>query len=92
MQLVASWPLRDGALGRQGKTEMPETNDERLALVREFAATWAEPFRGIVQAVSDDTEVKALELTDWVTPKNMHTTGRAVLVGDAMHAMAMCKH
>jgi hypothetical protein len=61
-------------------------------VLRKLGDLWAEPFRSFVRAIPEETEIKPLELCDWPPPKNMRTTGRVALVGDALHAMAMCKY
>lgn len=37
------------------------------------------------------TEVKGLVLKDWLPSYDLQTRGRTVLMGDALHLMAMCK-
>jgi hypothetical protein len=56
-----------------------------------FAETWAEPWRSLVLGIPADTEMKGLKLQDLPPPKDFQTKGRAILMGDALHAMAMCK-
>jgi len=91
VQLVVSWPLVEGFLGRSIVTTVPDTNKARLALIRDIAQTWVDPFRQIALELPEDTEVKPILLDDWPPPRGFHTTGRIVLMGDAMHPMAMCK-
>lgn len=92
VQLVVSWPLVEGFLGRATVTTIPDINTDRLTLIRDIAQTWAEPFRGIaLDVLSEDTEVKPIVLDDWPPPLDLRTTGRTVLMGDALHPMTMCE-
>ncbi|KAF4445786.1 hypothetical protein F53441_10535 [Fusarium austroafricanum] len=88
-QMCVSWPYREGFLNSPSPIEIPETFEERHALVQGLAATWAEPFRSLALAIHPDAEIKGLLIQDLPPPKGLQTTGRAVLMGDALHAMAM---
>lgn len=90
-QICVSWPHRKDFFGNQSPIEIPETNKARYDLIQAFAQTWAEPFRSVAQGIPEDTEIKDLEPNDFPPPKGLRTSGRAVLMGDAFHAMAMCK-
>lgn len=62
--------------------------------MRSMAEGWAEPFKEIVQSIPDGTEAKPITLEDWPTPPKgswVNLNGKATLVGDAAHAMTMCK-
>jgi hypothetical protein len=89
--MVVSWPIRDGFFNQSAPIEFPETNEGGIELIKKFAGTWAEPFRSLAHSLPSATEVKCLDLYDWPPPKGLHTTGHVALVGDAMHAMAMCE-
>lgn len=67
------------------------TNNERIALIRETAQGFAEPFRSFVWLVPDDATVKHLDLDDWALPDSYSPASTYPLVGDAAHAMTMCK-
>lgn len=88
-QLCISWPFREGFLNRPSPIEIPNTPEEQYKLVQELTSTWAECFRPLASAVSLDSEMKGLKIQDLTPPKDFQTTGRAVLMGDALHAMAM---
>ncbi|TDZ32435.1 putative FAD-dependent monooxygenase [Colletotrichum spinosum] len=88
-QMCISWPDRAGFLGRPEPTAFPGSNDGKLELIRSFADGWAEPFRSLALGLPSDTDVKHLDLYDFAPPKNLRSTGRVVLMGDAFHAMAM---
>ncbi|KAH6629802.1 FAD binding domain-containing protein [Boeremia exigua] len=64
-------------------------NSERVAIIKSFAEGLAEPFHSFLSLISDDTEVKRLDLDDYTPDKELVTAGTHTLVGDAAHAMAM---
>ncbi|PTB49761.1 hypothetical protein M431DRAFT_125405 [Trichoderma harzianum CBS 226.95] len=90
-QIMLSWPYRAGFLGRAEPTDMPTTNQERLAWLRSLAKDWAEPFRGIANDIPDDTELREIVLEDWPPQPNGwdNHNGTVTLVGDAAHGMTM---
>lgn len=92
-QILVSWPYQPGFLGQAEPLEVPARGVERVQLMKTIAGGWAEPFHSIVQSLPEDTEVKTITLEDWVPPEHHwnETPGsdRAVLVGDAAHAMTM---
>ena len=90
-QMCFSWPYRQGFLGKDAPVEIPETNSERLQLIKSLAANWAEPFRTVALGISDQDELKDLIPQDFAAPQDLHSPGLAILMGDAIHAMAMCK-
>ena len=94
-QILVSWPFQKGFRGRQEALEVPDEDKERLKIMKEVSGGWEDPFRGIVRAIPEGTEVKSILLEDWVPPEARHWDGRAdnkvVLVGDAAHAMTMCE-
>lgn len=94
-QILISWPMKEGFLGREGVTDTPPTQEERLELMKEIAQGWCEPFRSFVIDVPEETEVKVVRLEDWVPGTDGRVwdnrNGRVTLVGDAAHAMTMCK-
>ncbi|KID67684.1 FAD binding domain-containing protein, partial [Metarhizium hybridum] len=89
LQICLSWPYRDGYLGREKQVRVPDTQEDRRKLFLEFAASYAEPFRSVMGAITNDTEIRSVDLSDWPPPKGLHTTGNAVLMGDSLHHMAM---
>lgn len=92
-QVIVSWPYRPGFLGREEAIEIPADNDQRLNLMRTIAAGWSSPFREAVLDISHGTFVQAIRLEDWPPAVGVWTNldGRATLIGDAAHAMTMCK-
>ncbi|CAH0003184.1 unnamed protein product, partial [Clonostachys byssicola] len=65
------------------------SNAERIQLFQRISSTWGEPFLTIAKEVAADQELKSLELRDFPPPRGLRTNGRAVLMGDSFHAMAM---
>ncbi|KAI5467654.1 FAD binding domain-containing protein [Mariannaea sp. PMI_226] len=88
-QLCISWPSRQHFFGNDAPLEIPETREEKLGLIQSFADTWAEPFRTLARSIPEDEEIKSLELQDFPPPLGLRSKGRAVLMGDALHAMVM---
>lgn len=90
-QMCVSWPYRDAFFNKPSPTEIPETNEEKRQFIETIAKTWAEPFRTLAHSIPPNEEIKHLTPQDFAPPPDLRTTGRALLMGDALHAMAMCK-
>lgn len=92
-QIITSWPYRSAFRGRDAPVDVPESNENRLSWMRELASGWTEPFSGIVQDIPAGTEAKAITLEDWPPSKGLwdNAGGRIALIGDAAHAMTMCR-
>lgn len=90
--MCVSWPYRAGFFGRDNPIEIPETAEGQRNLIHDFAKTWAEPWRTLALGVTVDSDIKGLKIQDLPPPADFQTSGRAVLMGDALHAMAMCKY
>ncbi|KAI9892307.1 MAG: hypothetical protein M1814_001506 [Vezdaea aestivalis] len=90
-QVMMSWPHRAGFRGQAEPTDMPDSDAERLALMKTFAKDWAEPFGSLIAAIREGTEVKPVQLEDWPTESGGWNDfrGRCTLIGDAAHAMTM---
>ncbi|OBS22627.1 hypothetical protein FPOA_08962 [Fusarium poae] len=89
LQMCVSWPYRAGFFGKEAPIEIPETVEEQLKLIHEFAETFAEPWRSLALGANIDAHVKGLKIQDLPPPGGLQTTGRVVLMGDALHPMAM---
>lgn len=89
LQIIISWPYRAGFLDKPTPTPFPETKQASIELIKSFANTWAEPFHSLTNSIPPDSEVKHLELYDWLPPKNSNNMGNVALVGDAFHPMSM---
>lgn len=69
---------------------MPDSNADKIALIKRITADWTESLRGLVDTIPYDAEATAINLADWFpTTKREHD--RIVLMGDAAHTMTMCK-
>lgn len=84
-QIIISWADEKGIA-------VPEANGDRVALMKELAGDWAEPFRSLVKRIPADSEVRSIRIEDWMFQRGRHHQHpRVVLVGDAAHTMTMCK-
>ncbi|KAL1964907.1 hypothetical protein VTN77DRAFT_6260 [Rasamsonia byssochlamydoides] len=81
-QIVMSWPTAKGIA-------IPASNEERIAVMRQLAADWAEPFRSLVQNIPADAEATSINIDDWLPDAGAHGRGRMLLMGDAAHTMTM---
>ncbi|KAJ4138450.1 hypothetical protein NW768_002284 [Fusarium equiseti] len=89
LQMCVSWPYTAGFFGSDTSIEIPETAEEQKKLIHDFAKTWAEPWRSLALSVTVDCDIKGLKIQDLPPPVDFRTSGRAILMGDALHAMAM---
>ena len=89
---MISWPYRPGFLDVPLPLEVPRENSERIALIKRLSASWAEPFRSIIQDIPNDTEVGSVSLQDWIPQRQGDSIGRIAVIGDAAHAMVMCTY
>lgn len=92
-QVIVSWPYRSGFLDRTEPVDVPVGYIERLRLMKHIAQGWASPFREAVLDIPEGTVVQSIRLEDWPPAANTWTNldGGATLIGDAAHAMTMCK-
>lgn len=90
-QVMTSWPYREGFFGRADPSNVPNTTIGQLSWMKALSAEWAEPFHSIVKNIPKDSEIKPVELADWIPQRNteMKFDGRVCLLGDAAHAMVM---
>ena len=86
-----SWPARPGFWGKDEPLEFPPTTEGKHALLQEIASTWADPFKSFLQQVPNDAEIQGLEVQDFIPPLGFRARGRVTLMGDSVHAMAMCE-
>jgi hypothetical protein len=88
-QICMSWNVND----QPDDAASPESsnNEERIQTIRKIAQDWAEPFRSFVNLITSNTSVKQLDLDDFAPHTALHSGKRVVLVGDAFHAMTMCR-
>lgn len=85
-QLNISWPVHTP------EDEIPATNKERVAKMKQLA----KPFHGELGTafsyIPDDMEITEIKLRDWRHLEWPSNQGRTTLIGDAAHAMVMCKY
>jgi 2-polyprenyl-6-methoxyphenol hydroxylase-like FAD-dependent oxidoreductase len=70
-----------------GEKDASLSNEQRLALAKEKAASIAEPFRTAVLAVPDDVVMTYSDINSWMSQLWDTNGGRVVLAGDAAHPM-----
>jgi hypothetical protein len=90
-QIILSWPYRPDFYGQQDPIDVPSSNEERYKLFKDMSKSWAEPFKTLVDGVTEATDFKEVKLQDWAPTRDLRSNGRAVVMGDAMHLMTMCK-
>jgi hypothetical protein len=92
-QMMISWPYRNGFLGRDEPLGVPESVEEKLALMQELSKDWAPLFKDLVFSIPEDTDLREIVLADWPPERGAwdNHNGTVSLVGDAAHAMTMCK-
>ena len=92
-QILISWPYREGLMGIDQPLDVPPTNRERIKLMKSLAESWTDPFRACVMNIPEESIAKAIALEDFVPKKDMwdNLEGRLTMIGDAAHAMTMCK-
>ncbi|KAK3312333.1 FAD binding domain-containing protein [Apodospora peruviana] len=71
---IVSWPLCPGFFGVESIIPCPSTSKDRLDLIQTFAQTWAEPFRSLVLDIPEGTDIKPVELHDWLLPKKAQSS------------------
>ncbi|KAI0456322.1 FAD/NAD(P)-binding domain-containing protein [Xylaria acuta] len=84
-QINISW------LARGPEDEVPATDSERLAMMKEMArrgSGFHENLRRVVESVPDGTRVREIKLADWPT-LGWEGNGLVTLLGDAAHPMTM---
>ena len=93
-QIILSWPYKVGYMGRKEPLDVPKAGKGRVALMKDIAKGWAEPFQEMVMSIPEDADAKAIALEDFVPKQRLwnNMEGRATLVGDAAHTMTMCTY
>lgn len=83
--VIISWVMKDTVADA-----IPQTNAERIAMMKERAKDFAEPLRSIVMDIPDDLDYTTpLRLGDFPCRDWDNRNGRVTLAGDAAHAMTM---
>ncbi|KAJ5178003.1 uncharacterized protein N7500_000702 [Penicillium coprophilum] len=82
-QIVISWADSQGI-------PVPDTNADRITLIKKLTDNWSEPFRSLVHNLPHDVEVRSIRIEDWMFRLGRaHAHPQAVLVGDSAHTMTM---
>lgn len=82
-QLMMSW------IYQSPSDEVPATNAERVAAMKQMAQCFEERLREAVERIPDNAVISEVRLQDWPTRAWDNMEGRITLVGDAAHAMTM---
>lgn len=90
-QIVISWPYRENWLDRVDPTECPNTRTGQSFLMKNLSESWAEPFRSLVQNMPKESDIRPIELADWLPRPSPSTgfAGRVMLAGDSAATMVM---
>jgi len=83
-QLNISWPVRSLA------DEVPASNAEKLQKMKDLAGVFELRLKKAVQNIPDGTDILEIKLADWPCLQ-WPFDGKVTLIGDAAHAMTMCK-
>jgi 2-polyprenyl-6-methoxyphenol hydroxylase-like FAD-dependent oxidoreductase len=75
-------------LTKWGASSQPESNDDRIKLMKENASHFCEPFKSAFSWVKDDTLIYPDRFVSWKSPALWDNhDGRITLAGDAAHPM-----
>ena len=85
-QLNMSWIVKSS------DDEVPESNAAKVAKMKEMAKPLEARLRKAVEEIPDDSTVLEIKLQDWPTLEWPTNGGKVTLIGDAAHAMTMCKY
>ncbi|PON28719.1 hypothetical protein TGAM01_v202566 [Trichoderma gamsii] len=83
VQIMTSW------LAKDHDENIPESNSERIAMIKRLATGFHPDLYSIVQAIPETSPTLHLVLQDWPCRDWDNHDGRVTLAGDAAHAMVM---
>lgn len=83
VQIMTSW------LAKDHDEHIPESNSERIAMIKRLATGFHPDLYSIVQAIPETSPTLHLVLQDWPCRDWDNHDGRVTLAGDAAHAMVM---
>jgi 2-polyprenyl-6-methoxyphenol hydroxylase-like FAD-dependent oxidoreductase len=75
--LLTTWPIKT--------EEDKENTNNRMERLRAKAEGWADPYKGVVDALPDDIEIPRDQLRIWHPKPWDNHGGRVTLAGDAAH-------
>ncbi|KAJ5817876.1 hypothetical protein N7447_007884 [Penicillium robsamsonii] len=82
-QIIISWADSQGI-------PVPDSNADRIALMKKLTDNWSEPFRSLVHKLGQGVEVRSIRIEDWMFRLGRaHAHPRVVLMGDSAHTMTM---
>jgi 2-polyprenyl-6-methoxyphenol hydroxylase-like FAD-dependent oxidoreductase len=84
-QLNVSWRVRNS------EDEVPPSNEGKLAKMKKLAEVFESRLKAAVQNIPDGTDILEIKMADWPCLEWPNSGGKVTLVGDAAHAMTMCK-
>jgi 2-polyprenyl-6-methoxyphenol hydroxylase-like FAD-dependent oxidoreductase len=85
IQVQLSWPRRSAM------DDVPPENEARVRMVKSRVDGFAPELRDAICCVTAERKVAELRMADWPRCEWPNLGGRVALVGDAAHAMTMCK-
>ncbi|EED13599.1 FAD binding domain protein [Talaromyces stipitatus ATCC 10500] len=80
-QVIISW-------AESKSITTPESNQERIALIKRITSDWEPHLRSLIEIIPDDAEATTIHLADWFPTTNREHE-RVILMGDAAHTMTM---
>lgn len=83
VQVIESW------LVKTPEDEVPESDAERIAVMKRRAQEFHPTLKAIVDGIPADTPITEISLQDWPCQEWDNHSGRVTLAGDAAHAMTM---
>lgn len=89
-QICISW-RKDQSPHKTNNLKDSLDNLSRVETIRSIARQWAEPFTSFISQIPETTNVKQIDLEDFAPCKGLRATDKAIILGDAFHAMSMCK-
>ena len=84
-QLNLSWIVKSP------EDEVPTSNNDKIAKMKRMASNFEPRLRKVIQEIPEDSEALEIKLQDWPTRDWKSPGGRVTLIGDAAHAMTMCR-
>lgn len=84
-QLNVSWPVKSP------EDEVPATDEEKLKKMKDLALVFEERLKTAVLNIPEGSEILEITLADWPCLQWPNHEEKITLIGDAAHAMTMCK-
>jgi 2-polyprenyl-6-methoxyphenol hydroxylase-like FAD-dependent oxidoreductase len=85
IQIQLSW------LRKSMMDDIPAENEARVRMVKSRVEGFAPELRDAIRCLTSERTVAELRMADWPQCEWPNLGGRVALVGDAAHAMTMCK-